>query len=72
VAQGDERPDGQTRLNRPWNPVVVIEFSNEATALRFERTLGPAPAGPSPNATSLQARERPWRRRKSGGQRRAS
>jgi predicted GIY-YIG superfamily endonuclease len=32
-------PDGQTRLNRSCNPVVVIEFSNEATALRFERYL---------------------------------
>lgn len=32
-------PDGQTRLNRPWHPVVVIEFSNEVTALRFERYL---------------------------------
>ena len=32
-------PDGQTRLNRPWTPVVVLEFANESTAFRFERYL---------------------------------
>ena len=32
-------PDGQTRRNRPWAPVVVIEFPAESTALRFERYL---------------------------------
>ena len=32
-------PDGQTRMNRPWRGVVVIEFADEATAVRFERYL---------------------------------
>ena len=32
-------PDGQTRRHRPWNPVVVIEFIDEPTAIRFERYL---------------------------------
>ena len=32
-------PDGQTRKNRPWRPVVVVEFANEYTALKFERYL---------------------------------
>jgi predicted GIY-YIG superfamily endonuclease len=32
-------PDGQTRQHRPWEPVVVIEFGLETTALRFERYL---------------------------------
>jgi predicted GIY-YIG superfamily endonuclease len=32
-------PDGQTRRNRPWKPVIVLEFPNEPTAARFERYL---------------------------------
>jgi putative endonuclease len=32
-------PDGQTRMNRPWNPIVVLEFPDERTARRFERYL---------------------------------
>ena len=32
-------PDGQTRMNRPWQPVVVLEFTNEHTAVNFERYL---------------------------------
>ena len=32
-------PEGQTRMNRPWRAVVIIEFPSEATAFRFERYL---------------------------------
>ena len=32
-------PDGQTRRHRPWKPIVVIEFSSESVAIRFERYL---------------------------------
>ena len=32
-------PDGQTRMNRPWKPLVVVEFPTERAALRFERYL---------------------------------
>jgi predicted GIY-YIG superfamily endonuclease len=32
-------PCGQTRLYRPWSPVVAIEFPNEQEAVRFERYL---------------------------------
>ena len=32
-------PVGQTRMNRAWTFVVVLEVANEATALRFERYL---------------------------------
>jgi predicted GIY-YIG superfamily endonuclease len=32
-------PSGHTREDRPWQPVVVVEFANERTALKFERYL---------------------------------
>lgn len=32
-------PTGQTTRNRPWKAVVAIEFSDEVTAVRFERYL---------------------------------
>ena len=32
-------PDSHTRMNRPWKPIVVIEFATEAGAMRFERYL---------------------------------
>ena len=32
-------PSGQTTMNRPWRLVVVIEFADEPTAIRFERYL---------------------------------
>ena len=35
----NEGPSGQTLQNRPWSPVVVIEFRHEHTAVRFERYL---------------------------------
>jgi predicted GIY-YIG superfamily endonuclease len=30
---------GITRYNAPWSPLVVIEFPNEDTAVRFEKYL---------------------------------
>jgi len=35
----NEGPCGFTRVNRPWLPVVVLEFPNESIATRFERYL---------------------------------
>jgi putative endonuclease len=30
---------GQTRVNRPWRPLVVLEFPVERSAISFERYL---------------------------------
>jgi len=35
----NEGPCGYTIANRPWRPVVVLEFPNESDATRFERYL---------------------------------
>jgi putative endonuclease len=32
-------PSGHTMSGRPWSPVVTLEFTDEATARRFERYL---------------------------------
>lgn len=32
-------PSGQTVMHRPWSVVVVVEFTHERTAVRFERYL---------------------------------
>jgi len=35
----NEGPSGFTRANRPWLPVVVLEFPEARAATRFERYL---------------------------------
>ncbi len=35
----NEGPSGFTVANRPWLPVVVLEFPNESSAHHFERYL---------------------------------
>ena len=32
-------PSGQTVMHRPWSVIVVVEFADEPTAVRFERYL---------------------------------
>lgn len=32
-------PSGHTMRDRPWSPILCIEFRDEATAIRFERYL---------------------------------
>lgn len=32
-------PEGQSRFQRPWRPVLIVEFANQHTAARFERYL---------------------------------
>jgi predicted GIY-YIG superfamily endonuclease len=32
-------PGGHTRHDRPWQPLVVVEFAHERIALKFERYL---------------------------------
>jgi putative endonuclease len=32
-------PSGQTTQHRPWSVIVVIEFTNERTAIGFEKYL---------------------------------
>jgi predicted GIY-YIG superfamily endonuclease len=32
-------PSGQTVMHRPWSVIVIVEFADESTAVRFERYL---------------------------------
>ena len=32
-------PSGHTATNRPWRVILVIEFADESTAVRFEKYL---------------------------------
>jgi predicted GIY-YIG superfamily endonuclease len=49
-----------TASRRPWHLHVVLEFSDEQRALRFERYLKSAPAAPSRSAISNREPRRPF------------